>query len=217
MEYNKAKRGLELGAAITAIIYCLIDLIFELIAYEELLGAINYLKEIYEEEYYSYMHSTVVAYKIGFFIGVALVIFETIFAFNLLKKPIKNENGFISGEYSFKKELKQRKRIRVFFIVFSSILTFFMLINCFLTSETAGSLVGKVIGLLIFTTIIVLESIAMSMKDFNEKIQATKETTVSANLSIEQKISELKHLKELGVINDEQYKNAVDKNVRDII
>ncbi len=91
-----------------------------------------------------------------------------------------------------------------------------MLINCFQTSEIANSSSTKVIGLLIFATIIVLESIAMSMKDFRQDNETAKELAVS-NSTIEAKIAELKHLKELGVIDEEQYKNAVEKNIKDLM
>ena len=160
MELNKTKRGLELGAVITALVYCIIDLTFEIIAFADLIDSIDYLKTMDAGYYYSYVQSTIIAYTIGFFIGVVLVIIELIFACMLLKKPINNSNNFINKESYLQNQLKKRKRIRICFIVFSSILAFFMLINCFQTFK--GS---SIIGLLIFATIIVLESIAMSMKE----------------------------------------------------
>ena len=211
MELNKTKRGLELGAVITALVYCIIDLTFEIIAFADLIDSIDYLKTMDAGYYYSYVQSTIIAYTIGFFIGVVLVIIELIFACMLLKKPINNSNNFINKESYLQNQLKKRKRIRICFIVFSSILAFFMLINCFQTFK--GS---SIIGLLIFATIIVLESIAMSMKDFRQDNEIAKELAVS-NSTIESKIAELKHLKELGVIDEEQYKNAVEKNIKDIM
>lgn len=209
MELNKTKRGLELGAVITALVYCIIALILEIVAFADLIGMISYLREEYSD--YSYMQSTLTGYVIGFIIGVGLVIVEIIFACMLLKKPINNSNNFINKESYLQNQLKKRKRIRICFIVFSSILAFFMLINCFQTFK--GS---SIIGLLIFATIIVLESIAMSMKDFRQDNEIAKELAVS-NSTIESKIAELKHLKELGVIDEEQYKNAVEKNIKDLM
>lgn len=216
MELNKTKRGLELGAVITALVYCIIDLILEIVAFADLIELIDYLKMMDAEYYYSYMQSTIIAYIIGFFIGVALVVIELILACKLLKNLENKANDFIDKEIYLQHELKKRKRTRICFIVFSSILAFFMLINCFQTSEMVDSVTPKLIGLLIFATIIVLESIAMSMKDFQQDIKTTKELAVS-NSTIEAKIAELKHLRELGVIDEEQYKNAVEKNIKDII
>ncbi len=215
MKLNKTKRGLELGAAITAIVYCIFDLILEVVAFETLIDTISFLKKEYVD-YYSYMQSTVIAYIIGFFIGVALVIVELIFACKLLKKPIDISNNFINIEGCFENELKKRKRTRICFIVFSSILAFVMLINCFQSSQGSSSTTTKIVGLLIFVTVIVLESIAMANKEIHQDVEIAKELAVS-NSTIEEKIAELKHLKELGVIDEEQYKNAVEKNIRDII
>lgn len=216
MKLNKTKRGLELGAAITALVYCIFDLILEVVAFETLIDTISFLKKEYVDYYYSYMQSTVIAYIIGFFIGVALVIVELIFACKLLKKPIDMSNNFINIEVRFENELKKRKRTRICFIVFSSILAFVMLINCFQSSEGSSSTTTKIVGLLIFVTVIVLESIAMANKEIHQDVEIAKELAVS-NSTIEEKIAELKHLKELGVIDEEQYKNAVEKNIRDII
>ncbi|MBE7081200.1 MAG: hypothetical protein E7372_01405 [Clostridiales bacterium] len=216
MKLNKTKRGLELGAAITALVYCIFDLILEVVAFETLIDTISFLKKEYVDYYNSYMQSTVIAYIIGFFIGVALVIVELIFACKLLKKPIDTSNNFINIEDRFENELKKRKKTRICFIVFSSILAFVMLINCFQSSQGSSSTTTKIVGLLIFVTVIVLESIAMANKEIHQDVEIAKELAVS-NSTIEEKIAELKHLKELGVIDEEQYKNAVEKNIRDIV
>jgi len=190
--------------------------ILEVVAFETLIDTISFLKKEYVDYYNSYMQSTVIAYIIGFFIGVALVIVELIFACKLLKKPIDTSNNFINIEDRFENELKKRKKTRICFIVFSSILAFVMLINCFQSSQGSSSTTTKIVGLLIFVTVIVLESIAMANKEIHQDVEIAKELAVS-NSTIEEKIAELKHLKELGVIDEEQYKNAVEKNIRDIV
>lgn len=216
MKFNKTKRGLELGAVITALVYCIIDLVVEILNFVNLISTINYLQTIAPDDYYFYMQSTFISNIIGIILGIALVVGEIIFACKLLKNPINSFNNFTYNEINFQNELKKRKRVRISFIVFSSILAFIMLINCFQTSEIANSSSTKVIGLLIFATIIVLESIAMSMKDFHQDNETAKELAVS-NSTIEAKIVELKHLRELGVIDEEQYKNAVEKNIKDLM
>ena len=202
MEYNKTKRGLELGASLTALIYCAIDLVLEIVAVFQLLELIGELKSIYGDSY-SEMDGVIAKFIIGIIIGVALVVIELLLACKLLKKPAQTENGF-----------EDRKGIRITFIVFSSILTLFFLIgtSAGLTEEGAG-----ILGLLIFVAVISLESVAMSMKDIKEERSAKKEVAITTNLSIEQKIAELKHLKELGVIDEEQYKKAVEKIIKGIM
>lgn len=201
MEYNKTKRGLELGAVLTALIYCAIDLVIEIVSFIKIIGELNSLRENYPN-YYSEVIGTMTGYMIGFFIGVALVVVEVIFAIKLIKKPEYTENGF-----------KSRKGVRITFIVISSILTLIIFI-----AVAKGSVAGSaIVGILSFIAVIVLESIAMSMKDVKDFNPINQEIAVSANIAIGQKIAELKHLKELGVIDEEQYKNAVEKNIKDIM
>ncbi len=201
MEYNKTKRGLELGASLTALIYCAIDLVLEIVAFFQLLEVIAELKSIYGEAY-SDMDGVFAKLIIVMIIGVALVVIELLLACKLLKTPKQTENGF-----------ENKKGVRITFIVFSSILTFFFFIGILagITEESAA-----ILGLLIFTTVIVLESVAMSMKDVKERSDK-KEVAITTNLGVEQKIAELKHLKELGVIDEEQYKNVVEKNIKEIL
>ena len=203
MKYNKTKRGLELGAALTALVYCAIDLIFEIIAFVDIVKVIDYFRSFYGDDYKKYMNEATTALLMGTIIGITLVIIELVFACKLLKKPEQTENGF-----------KNMKKIRITFLIFSSILAAVFLCGI----STGFSEVGiGILAFLIFATVIVLESIAMSMKDVKVEGQAKKEVIVTTNLSIEQKIAELKHLKELGVIDEEQYKNAVEKNIKEIM
>ncbi len=221
MEYNKTKRGLELGAVITALVYCAFDLVAAIIGLGEEIETIIYLKNHYGIEYFDvHFAPTITYYFVGFFIGVALVVAEVIFAYKLLKTPKYIKSDFINVNDNFIKQIEQgksgfedKKGIRITFLVLSCILAFFGLIG----NIGSSSLAIGIIVFLIFITVIVLESIAMGMKDTKVEIQAKKEIAVTSNLSIGQKIAELKHLKELGVIDEEQYKNAVEKNIKEII
>ena len=213
MKFNKTKRGLELGAVITALVYCIIDLVVEIFNFVNLISMINYLKTIAPGDYYSYMQSTYISNIIGIILGIALVVVEIIFACKLLKNPANKTNDFIDKEIYLQDELKKRNRIRICFIVFSSILAFILFISSFITVANMGI---SMFGFLCFATVIVLESIAMSMKEFKEEI-GTNKMVAPVNLGIEEKIAELKHLRELGVIDEEQYKNAVEKNIKDIM
>lgn len=201
MEYNKTKRGLELGAVLTALIYCAIDLVIEIVSLVKIFSQLNWLKENYPK-YYAENIGALMGEMIGFFIGVALVVVEVIFAIKLIKKPKYTENGF-----------KSKKNLKITFIVISSILTLILFIGVAMGSISWFGIVG----ILSMATVIVLESFTMSMKDVKDFSSINQENGVSANFTIGQKIAELKHLKELGVIDEEQYKNAVEKNIKEII
>ncbi len=210
MEYNKTKRGLEVAAAITALVYCIIDLILESIALIKIFHYIEELKNRYGSDYHTYVGITITGYIIGMIIGIALVAIELWFACKLIEQSNSIRADFIN---CLEIPGYNKKRIRIAFIVFSSILAFILLIGQIQSSSTAGG----IIPFLIFATVIVLESVSMGMKDVKVENQARKEVAVTTNLSIEQKIAELKHLKELGVIDEEQYKNAVEKNIKEIL
>ncbi len=201
MEYNKTKRGLELGAVLTALIYCAIDLVIEIVSLVKIFSQLNWLKENYPK-YYAETIGALMGEMIGFFIGVALVVVEVIFAIILIKKPKYTENGF-----------KSKKNLKITFIVISSILTLILFIGVAMGSMSWFGIVG----ILSMATVIVLVSFTMSMKDVKDFSSINQENGVSANFAIGQKIAELKHLKELGVIDEEQYKNAVEKNIKEII
>ena len=201
MEYNKTKRGLELGAVLTALIYCAIDLVIEIVSLVKIFSQLNWLKENYPK-YYAETIGAMMGEMILFFIGVALVVVEVILAIKLIKKPEYTENGF-----------KSKKNLKITFIVISSILTLILFIGVAMGSISWFGIVG----ILSMATVIVLESFTLSMKDVKDFSSINQENGVSANFDIGQKIAELKHLKELGVIDEEQYKNAVEKNIKEII
>lgn len=204
MEYNKTKRGLELGAVLTALIYCAIDLIVVFVGLINFVDEINAIKEAYGTAYYeTYVSELVTEFVIAFIIAVALLIIELVLACKLLKKPEFDGEGF-----------KSRKKLRVTFLVISCVLAFFLLIS--------GRRSYTILALLIFAPVIVLESVAMSKKDIKEQLpnslyQVKSEVAPTTDLKIEQKLAELKHLKELGVINEEQYEEAVQKNIKQIM
>ena len=205
MKLNKAKRGLELGAAIPAFFYCIIDLILEFITLDYLIAEINARAGL---PYFADWQSTILAYIIVVLIGVALVIVELVLACKLFKKPIIIDDKYArTGGYD-EDRLKKRKGVRICFIVFSSILAHILFINLFMGMTYVAI---AELGFLCFVTAVVLESIAMSMKEFKE------EKVEPISFGIDAKIAELKHLRELGVIDEEQYKNAVEKNIKDII
>ena len=210
MEYNKTKRGLELGAAWTALIYCAIDFILEIIVLSETFDYIEQLKSYYGNDYYTYFSSTITGYMIGVIIGLVLIIMEVFFACKLIEESNTIRADFING---LEIPGYNKKDVRKKFIVISSILAFILLIG----QIQSSAITGGVIAFLVFATVIVLESIAMGMKDVIVENQVKHNDAITTNLCIEQKIAELKHLKELGVIDEEQYKNAVEKIIKAIM
>lgn len=189
MEYNRTKRGVELGAAITAFIYCILDLILEIITLSRVI-----IYGVYADA----------NYWVGFFLGVGLVVAELIFAIKLILKPVFINNGF-----------KNKNSSRIGLIVISSVLAIMMIIS------GAGFGIAKItsmLGFIIFLIVIVLESIALSMSEYSCKENVYKENAfINYGSSIESKIAQLKQLLDLGVITQEQYENAVNKVVKQII
>lgn len=171
MEYNKTKRGLELGAVITALIYCAIDLVAAIVGLGEEIETIVYLKNHYGIEYFDvHFAPTITYYFIGFFIGLALVVAEVVFAYKLLKTPKYIKSNFINQIEQGKSGFEDKKSIRITFLILSCILAFFSLIG----NIGSSSLAIGIIVFLIFATVIVLESIAMSMKDVKAESQVKK-------------------------------------------
>lgn len=76
---NRTKRGLELSAAIIALIYCVVDLIIEII---DLISIGKYFTELGT------------GFILGFIIGICLVVAELVLAIKLL---IDKSNPFIKG------------------------------------------------------------------------------------------------------------------------
>ncbi len=189
MEYNRTKRGVELGAAITAFAYCILDLILEVLTLSRMImwggyGDANFW--------------------IFFFLGVGLVVVELIFSIKLILKPVFINNTF-----------KNKNSSRIGLIVISSILAVLMII---LGAGLGVSNITSMLGFIIFLIVIVLESIALSMSDYSCKENVYKENAfINYGSSLESKIAQLKHLKELGVIDEEQYKNAVEKNIKELL
>ena len=198
MEYNKTKRGLEVAAVITALVYCIIELVIDSIGFFQVIAEINNLSQEVNIKYGLLTTQSVISYMITFFTTIAIVVVEIVFICKLLKKPELTESGF-----------KNRKGLRMSFLIFSSLIALYILIGIFIAHS------GKIgeFGFLCFATAVILESIAIPMKDvkddgkLNKKVEGT----------LDSKIAELKHLKELGVIDEEQYKNAVEKNIKEIL
>lgn len=173
MEYNRTKKGLELSAAIIALVYCGLDLINELV---NIISFFNYALSV------SYNYT---GYIIGLIIGLALVVTELILSIKIITT--------CSLE-------KYNEKIRIAFIIISSILVLFLLISLVTYMiNTYG-----ILAIFIFIASIVLESVALSIKNTKNNTATTQPTEPT----IEDNINELKHLLELGVITQEQYEST---------
>lgn len=183
---NHTKRNLELTAAIMALVYCAVDLLIELIGISTLI------------EYASYLESYLGPFIVALVVAVVLLITELILAAKLIpNKPSKNKKG-----------------LRIAFIVFTSILIIFLFISLF--SETISAF--TVLGLLLFIAVLVLETVSMKMKDeIPDPAKEEPVATTTETATIEEKVKELKHLLDLGVISQEQYESAVNKAVQKIM
>ena len=151
-------------------------------------------------------------------IGLGLVVAEGIIAIMLIRKPKLieiNVDGVVTTSF------ENRKKLRVTFVVLASISAFFVLISIFIGSPLS------ILILVLFATIISLESVVLSLKNeaqiTNQPSENSTNATTSAtssptnpakSMSIEEKIAELKHLLELGVITQEQYEVAIERIIK---
>ena len=190
MEGNTLKRKLDITAAIIALAFYAIDIILEIIG----------IVAIVELYLYSYYTPTIDAAAIvGIIIAITLLNAILSLAIKLLKRNPINKKG-----------------IRIAFLVVTSIMLLFLLISII-------SIFSVLSLLFIFCliAIITLVSISIAQGENNGDAVKTKikETAYKTkqNPTIEDKIAELKHLLELGVINEEQYETAVNKAVKEIM
>ena len=212
MEKNNTKRTLESIATIIAMIYCVIDIIFEIISICNLIELSRY----YRIE---------ASYIIGFIIGVALVIATLVVSIQLLRKV-----------YSVYDEKEAVKKLRIAFIVLSFVMIIIFLIGLIIGSYSVLS----IIGLILFIGVVIMESLVLSMKEpktteefkasgvtnpynkFYQTTQASKvvnssEQNLEQKQSFESKVNELKHLLSLKVITKEQFDNAVQELAKEVI
>lgn len=144
-------------------------------------------------KYYNYYSPE---YIIGFILGFALVVAELILTILILINISSNN----------------KKGIRVAFIVISSVLSFFLLVSVS-TGDTSS-----IYFMILFVLVIIFESISLGMKETTTESQAQqKDSTSKTASSIDEKVIELKHLLELGVISQEQYEAAIEKTIKSII
>lgn len=188
MENNRVKKGLELSAAIIALAYCAIDLVFVLI------DIITY------SEYLEYLESE---YIIGLLIGIGLVITELILSIALIMAIASNSI---------------KKRLRISFITITSIMTFFLLIPLCTNKSGMSVIAFLVfICIIILESLVLGIKGVKTTNQVKQEVASADEITSKEAISIESKVKELKHLLDLGVITKEQYEAAIDKAVKQII
>ena len=202
MEFNKTKRGLEKGAAIFSVVMFSIQIVSYLVlAIVGLYFLTNqviigyqfdgYFSDYYYDPVYGYDYATG---TLCLLLGIVLLTFSIVglvFSAKLIKSPLQEDGS-----------VKNRTGLRVTLLVFS-----------ILTGNwiTAGLLIA-----------------VLCLKDFKQTaVQAVNTnpavTTTSVNqtqpqsTSIDAKVAKLKEFKELGIIDDETYKKAIEKIIKDLL
>ena len=206
MVYNERKRSFEKTTGIFGIVFSALQIIVLLSLLIVILGA--------PEGFYNGEHGKIIAnafFKDSIvttllFVSIYVALFSIlmiIFSAQLIKSPVSTD----------KTQISKRNGVRICTLVFSI-------------------LSGQ--GILIVLTIIML-----CMKDFvpeetqvylveKKPVTKTQQASPAAKvtptkpkenkvLSIEEKIAKVKQLKELGVIDEETYKNAVQKIINDYV
>ncbi len=105
-----------------------------------------------------------------------------------------------------------RKGLDVALLVLSAVYILFSII-CFAVGN-AGAIV--VINLILSLVTLALKIVSLNLKETKVPQEKNENIIESNKDSIDAKIAELKHLKELGVITDEQYNIAVEKIINNL-
>lgn len=201
MEYNKTKRGLEKAAGILTIVVSAIEIV-ALILY---FMAILHVTVIVDYNVDSWGRYTTPIYGSAINYGSFMLLFPIAFSVitlilgaKLIKSPVQADGT-----------IKNRNGIRITALVFAILngqwVTTGLLIAvlCLKDFKAPSQQIGEFAG-----------NVAGSTKNtYAAKVSATQNQ--NSIQSIDSKISELKHLKELGVIDDEAYNKAIDKIIND--
>ena len=148
--------------------------------------------------YYAALTTSIMAYYGGVPIAYAWLLSEYLlfFAFSLIslifyasviKSPVQADGT-----------IKQRKGRRICVVVFS-----------FLSAQWVT------MGLMI--AVLCLKDLQTAVAEPSQSPQTHVSTPIQVPQTLDVKIAELKHLKELGVLDDETYKKAVNKILRDVL
>lgn len=118
----------------------------------------------------------------------------------------------VFGSMTASNKYRYSKKLSVTIIVFLSIFIFFQLYN--MATAFTGVLV---VGLLLMLFAFITKIIEMSIKSDApvQQTVATAEQTTDKVQTVDDKCKELKHLKDLGVIDEEQYQKAIAKLIED--
>ncbi len=189
--YNKTKRGLNLTSSILSIIVGGLELIGGLVSIIAVAGLLGEL--LAYPEYVGIAIATIVGCVLDLGLGVAFIILGALGC----KTPIA-----VDGVY------KSTKKVDISTIVFSAIMFVFAIV-CFAMGTAS---VFLIISFILVMVMLGLKIGALCIKDV---VKDAGVTTDGKSLAVEEKIKELKHLRELGAITDEQYNAAVEKAIKD--
>jgi len=190
MEYNKTKRGLEKAAGIIGIISSLIGMLLALYVFVK--SCMDLAK--YKQIYYQIANSATIyrSLTVNYPLYICLIIFSSLYICSSLGLLIFS-SCIIDSPIKENGEIINTTKLRITFLIFAILTMNFIS-------------VGLIIAVL-------------CLKDFetprlNSNSDELSVVAMQPN-SIESKVAELKHLKELGVIEDEAYNKAIDKIIND--
>ena len=192
MEFNITKRKLEKGTAIYSTIAFSLLLVASIVVYI-LCNTTNV--SIYDSSDGSYFYGSIVNTPLGaayfsisiieFFVSIVCLILSA----KLIKSPLQADGT-----------IKTRTKIRVTLLIFS----------IFSGNIVTLGLIIAVLCLEDFKNPQTQKAKPTDVKVQTKPVKATKRTTHSSTPN-EEKLAELKRLKELGLIDEENYKQAVSK------
>lgn len=192
MVFNKTKRGLEKGAAIFSVVmYSIQILIYFVLTIEGIIIFSNPYGYYYGNIYYSYgtIQTIGMTYALIGIILLAFCIVGLILSAKLIKTPLQPD-GIV----------KKRNGLRITLLVFSILSGNFI---------TAGLLIA----------VLCLKDVKPAQEDAQPSVAVAGNNIApaQANTSIDAKLAKLKEFKELGIIDDEAYKKAIAKIIKDAL
>lgn len=218
MVYNKTKAGLEKGATITGIVVSAIQLVGAFVMF--VLGCAYIGYDTYYFDGYGYTYVNLYTWAVPVLVvGILLLVLCTItLVFNciLVKSPV-NPDGTI----------KNRQGLRITLVVFSFLvgqwITFGLEIAVLclkdFVDENATAVAPVAQPASAQPAPVAAQPAPVAKKTVAQPaVQPVAQTTTKdvASMSVEEKIAELKHFKELGIIDETAYNKAIGKIIDDL-
>ncbi len=207
MVYNKTKRGLEKAAGIVGVVLSSIVLIVLLVYTGILINAIRLISayEYYEYDYLiGYTKGQLISYLFIYIAFMIIYISNIILCANVIKSPVQSDGT-----------IRPTKDLRICTLVFCIISGLWVpagimiAVLCLKDVQEVSQIIPQIQPTVQIDPAKQMQTVQVA--------PAQQLPTQTNEPSIESKIAELKHLKDLGVIDEDVYKKAIEKMINDLV